>query len=94
MEVAPSLLKILKSECPDVWIRLPKHIWPKSWSSMEDSVVPLERNLYGHPSGRTIMGEAIRERSIETRFGKSSKLGMLVCEPGKLTILIYVCGRF
>ena len=23
--------------------------WPKSWSSMEDTVVPLERNLYGHP---------------------------------------------
>ena len=49
MEDAPSLLKILKSECPDIWIRLPKHKWPKSWSSMEDPVVPLERNLYGHP---------------------------------------------
>ena len=23
--------------------------WPKSWSSMEDPVVPFERNLYGHP---------------------------------------------
>ena len=23
--------------------------WPKSWSSMEDPVVPLGRNLYGHP---------------------------------------------
>ena len=23
--------------------------WPKPWSSMEDPVVPLERNLYGHP---------------------------------------------
>ena len=29
--------------------RLPRHNWPKSWSSMEDPVVPLERNLYGHP---------------------------------------------
>ena len=26
-----------------------RHKWPKSWSSMEDPVVPLERNLYGHP---------------------------------------------
>ena len=42
-------LKIPKSECPDIWIRLPKHKWPKSWSSMEDPVVPLERNVYGHP---------------------------------------------
>ena len=49
MEYAPSLLKIPKSECPDIWIRPPKHKWPKSWSSMEDPFVLLERNLYGHP---------------------------------------------
>ena len=49
MEDAPKQLKIPKSECPDIWIRLPRHKWPKSWSSMEDPVVPLERNLYGHP---------------------------------------------
>ena len=49
MEDAPKLLKIPKSECPDVWIRLPRRKWPKSWSSMEDPVVPLERNLCGHP---------------------------------------------
>ena len=48
MEDALKLLKIPKSECPDIWIRLPRHKWPKSWSSMEDPVVPLERNLYGH----------------------------------------------
>ena len=49
MEDAHKLLKIPKSECPDIWIRLPRHKWPKSWSSMEDPVVPLERNLCGHP---------------------------------------------
>ena len=49
MEDAHKLSKIPKSECPDIWIRLPRHKWPKSWSSMEDPVVPLERNLYGHP---------------------------------------------
>ena len=49
MEDASKLLKIPKSECPDIWIRLPRHKWPKSWSSMEDPVVPLERNLYCHP---------------------------------------------
>ena len=48
MEDAPKLLKIPKSECPDIWIRLPRHKWPTSWSSMEDPVVLLERNLYGH----------------------------------------------
>ena len=49
MEDAPTLLKFSKSECPDIWIRLPKHKWAKSWSSMEDLVVLLERSLYGHP---------------------------------------------
>ena len=33
MEDAHKLLKAPKSECPDIWIRLPKHKWPKSCSS-------------------------------------------------------------
>ena len=45
---APTLLKILKSGGPDIWIRLPKQKWPKSWSSIDDPVVLHERNLYGH----------------------------------------------
>ena len=49
MKDAHKLLKIPKSECPDIWIRLPRHKWPKSWSNMGDPVIPLERNLYGHP---------------------------------------------
>ena len=49
MEDAPKLLKIPKSECPDTWTCLPRHKWPKLSSSAEDAVVPLERNLYGHP---------------------------------------------
>ena len=49
MEDAPKLLKNPKSECPDIWIRLPRQKRHKSWSSMEDPVVPFERNLYGHP---------------------------------------------
>ena len=49
VEDAPSLFQLPKSECSDIWIRLPRHKWPKSWSSMEDPIVPLERNPYGHP---------------------------------------------
>ena len=33
-----------KSECPDIWIRLPRHMCPKTRQD-----IPLERNLYGHP---------------------------------------------
>ena len=44
------MLKIPKSECSDARIRLPRHTWPKSWEKIEDPVVPVARNLYGHPS--------------------------------------------
>ena len=36
MEDAPKLLKIPKSECPDIWIRLPRHKWPKSLRQTHD----------------------------------------------------------
>ena len=53
------IVEISKSECPHIWIRVPRHKWPKSWSSMEDPVVPLERNLYDQPLDRTVMGKAM-----------------------------------
>ena len=60
IEDAHKLLKIPKSECPDIWIRLPRHEGPKSWSSMEDPVFPHERNLYGHP-----LAGLLWERQVE-----------------------------
>ena len=54
MKDAPKSLKIPKSECPDIWIRLPRHKWPKSW-------FPLERNLNSHPLARLLR---------EGQFGK------------------------
>ena len=77
MEDAPSSLKIPKSECPDIWIRLPRHKWPKSLSSMEDPVVPLERNLYGHP-----LAESLFERQFDKvpffEMDRKNNLGMLI----------------
>ena len=75
MEDAPSLVKIPKSECPDIWIRLPKHKCPKSCSSMEDRVVPLERNLYGHPLAGLFLREAIRESSFKITVGEKFQIG-------------------
>ena len=63
MEDASTLLKLPQSECPDIWIRLPKHKWPKSWSCMEDPVVPFERNLYGHP-----LAGLLWERQFEKNY--------------------------
>ena len=75
MEDAHKLFKIPKSECPDIWIRLPRHKWPKLWSSMEDPVVLLERNLYGHPLAG-LRRKAIVEDPVEAWLGEDSKLGI------------------
>ena len=68
MEDAPTVLKIPKSECPDIWIRLPKHKWPKSWSSLEEAVVLLERNLHGQP-----LAGLLWERQFEEELLKHEK---------------------
>ena len=70
MEDAPSLLKIPKSECPDIWIRLPRHKWPTSWSSMEDPAVPLERNLYGHSLAGLFWERHVEKFLLEHGWGK------------------------
>ena len=70
MEDASTPLKIPKSECPDVWIRLPKHKWPTSWSSVEDPVVALERNLYGRPLAGLLWERQWEKVLLATRMGK------------------------
>ena len=44
MEDVLKLRRIPKSGCPDIWIRLPRHKWPKSWEKFEHPVALLERN--------------------------------------------------
>ena len=66
----PRLLKVPSTECPDAWIRLPRHKWPKSWESIEDPVVLLERNLYGHPSAGLLWGRPFDEALLELRWRK------------------------
>ena len=77
MKDVPKLFKVPKSECPDIWIRLPKHKWPKSWSTMEDPFVPLERNLYAHS-----LAGLLRERQFEKvlleHSWEKSELGMCI----------------
>ena len=65
--------------CPDMWIRLPRHKWPKSWSSMEDPVVPLERNLYGHPLAGLLWERQFEKILLKYGWEKVSKLGMSLC---------------
>ena len=92
MEDAPKSLKIPKSECPDIWIRLPRHKWPKSWSSMEDPVVPLERNLYGHPLAGLLWERLFEKILSQHGWEKVSNWECLFVHRQKRVILICVCG--
>ena len=81
MEDAHKLLKIPNSECQDIWIRPPLHKWPKSWSSMEDPVVPLERNLHGHLLAGLLWERQFEKILLKHGWVKVSKLGMPLCSP-------------
>ena len=78
MEDARKQLKIPKPESPDVWRRLPKHKWPKSWICIEDLAVPLERNLYEHPLARLLWERQFEKHIDGNWLGESTKLGMLL----------------
>ena len=93
MEDAPSLVKSPKSECPDIWIRLPKHKWPKSWSSMEDPVVPLGRNLYGHPIAGLFWKRQIDKVLLGHGWEKVPNWECSQVNREKRTIPVCVCGR-
>ena len=74
---------------PDIWIRLPRHKWPKSWSSMEDPVVLHERNMYGHPLAGFLWERQFEEVLLELGWEKlpnweflfvHGKLGLFLSE--------------
>ncbi len=48
---------------------------PKSWSSMEDPVVPLERNLYGHPFWQDYYGKGNLRKSYWNTTGRKFQIG-------------------
>ena len=83
MEDDHKLLKIPNSECPDIWIRLPRHKWPKSWSSMADPVVPLERNLYGHPLGGLLWEKQLEKILLKHGWEKIPNWECLFVHRGK-----------
>ena len=70
MEDAHKLLEFPNSECPDIWIRLPRHKCPKSWSSLEDAVVPLARNLYGPPLAGLLWERQFEKVLLKHDWGK------------------------
>ena len=74
-----------------MWIRVPRHKWPKSWSSMEDPVVPLERNLYGHPVAGLLWERQFEKILLKHTWEKVSNLECLFVHRGNwLFLSVYV----
>ena len=90
MEDAPKLLKIPKSECPDTWIRLGRHKWPKSWSDIEEPVVLLERCTDTH------LPDYCREDNLRNFCwdldGKKYQVGNVSLFIEKRIMLVGKCG--
>ena len=72
--------------------KVPRHKWPKSWSSMEDPVVPLERNLYGHPLAGLLWERQFEKILLTHGWEKVSNWECLLVHREKRIILICVCG--
>ena len=93
MEDARKLLNIRQSECPDIWMCLPRHKWPKSCMVQYGRPSRSSWTESARPSfGKTTVGKAIWEESVEAWLGENSKLGMSLCSSRKRIILISVCG--
>ena len=92
LEDAPRLLKSPLSGCADVWIRLPRQKWPKSWANLEDPVVPLERNLYCHPLADFLWKRQFVEVFVGTGVGEGTELGMSFCSSRTRNIAVSMRG--
>ena len=72
-------------------IRPPRHKWPKSWSSIEDPMVPLERNLYSHPLAGLLWERQIEKILLKYGWEKVSKWDCLFVHREKgLFLSVYV----
>ena len=60
---------------------------------MEDPVVPLERNLYGHPWAGLLWERQLGKLILEHGWKQAPNLENFFNYPRKGTILVCVCGR-
>ena len=93
MEDGSAILKLPKSECPDIWIRLPRHKCSKSWSNTEDPVVLLERNLYGHPLAGLLWERQDDKVLLGLGWEKDrTELGVPICALPARPVLVCIRG--
>ena len=81
------------SETTETWITLPKYRWPLEWEAagIVEPVVPLIRNLYGHPLAGRFWEKFSHERIMKCGFKKVQGWECLFVHPTKgLWLSVYV----
>ena len=91
-EDAPRFLKIPRSECRDVWIRLPRHKWAQILVKHRRPSGSSWTNFFWTPISRIVVGKTIRGSSAGFWMGESTKLGLAVSSWKTRIILIGVRG--
>ena len=93
MEDAHKLFKIQKSECPDIWIRLPKHEMAKIHGPVWKTQSFLLKGICTvHPLAGLLWERQFEKFLLQHGWEKVSKLGMLIRTPSKRVIFFCVCG--
>ena len=90
MEDAPRFLRIPKSEYP--YRCMDTSQWPKSRSSIEDSLVPLERHFYGHPLTGVLWERQFKKVLLGLGWEKSTESGISFCSSQTRIVLVGVRG--
>ena len=70
LEDAPRLLKSLKSECPDVWIRLARHKCQNQGTKLKIPWYLLNETFHGHPLARLQWERQFEEALLELGWAK------------------------
>ena len=81
-----------KSECPGIRKRLPRPLWPKSLSSIENPAVPLKQNLCVHPHARLLWKRPFEEVHLGPGWAKVQKWECLICSSGTRSIPVCIRG--
>ena len=75
---------------PTLRIRLPRHRRQPKWDKIDDPVVPLARNLYGHPLAGLLWKRKLEEFLRQENW-ENPELGMLIPpSKDKLFLSVYV----
>ena len=92
-EDAPKLLRIPKAECPDTWIRLPRHKWPKSLTNIRRSSGSFRTKIFGHPLAGHLWERQFEEVQIELGWEKVPNWECLFVHRKQRLFLSVFCGK-